>query len=998
MMTRLSGRLRSARRLRTALVVAGCLALGALVGVLALPQYFSDAATTATSTIYKTATNAADGSVAASSDAPGGAKTGTAKPGDTLKWVVNSQNNTSAPASVNLKDVLSTSGAYVPGSLQIPPSVNAVGSLSPQYSVDGGSTWVTGTPPANANGVGFTGTAVPQGTAQLSPKLPSPQGVVLATSGGDGYNAAVQGGLTYAAFHHNVGPPIFCGQQTGATCPGWPTDANAQYWSPTVGTPIGASRPNYISSWQNGTWISGNKLFWLAGPTDARSTGTGCLNLATTPPTSCGYTVLTNNPVTSSGWAQIASSGIAASNGRIYAVATANAVGGVGEWDIVCINPATGASCGVLPIMTGVTSAQAPQATTFGNYVFASVQKTPTSSWQTFCYVAGGSLCAGNWPVTTSTSSALGGNVFAPVLSTTGAVTGVCTITNGAGSALACWNLSGSPLAVNPYVGTGAGYNVATNTSGEAFMKGSKVYVSGGNVIRCLNFGAYSGTGAVPACAGFTPPVNNKNYTVRDAGSITPNCLVADGDSGQITFFDGLTGGGCLPTSAQSLTAAPLTSYCGSGAAGFTGWGALTVPGLVAGTYANSTVTLRDQNNAVISGFNGVVVTPGGSLNLSSIPKTVTSITATVTVVGVTDASGVTNAQIQVTWVGAPPEMCFQTVAPPVACDAAAPLMLSNSAKVVTVSATGSDSPGGNTTGATQFAVRADASQCGLSLTKTSGVQTARPGDKVTYTVAVKNTGTQAYSSASFADDLTDLLKDAAYNDDHAATAGAVSYAAPVLRWSGGLAAGASASVTYSVTVTSPNPGDHSLVNTVVSPSIGSNCGSGSKDAACTVTVPVVVADVTWRKIDATAAANILPGAEWTLTPVDAAGKPTGPAIVVTDCVAGSASQCSGADIEPVGGMFRVTNLGPGTYQLVETRAPVGFTIDPTPVTVTVAMGMTPVTITGPNVKNHQLPVPAIPLTGGLGTDTLTFTGAGVLAITAGLAGWVLIRRRRAAQ
>ncbi|WP_431219474.1 hypothetical protein [Leifsonia xyli] len=146
MTVRSAYRLRVSRRWGVATLVAACVALGALVGLLVIPQYVSNAGNTAVSTLYKTATNTVNGSVAASLDAPGGTKTGTAKPGDTIKWAVSYQNNTSAAATVDLKDVIANAGTYVNGSLQLPPNLNAVGSLSPQYTTNGGTSWVNGTP------------------------------------------------------------------------------------------------------------------------------------------------------------------------------------------------------------------------------------------------------------------------------------------------------------------------------------------------------------------------------------------------------------------------------------------------------------------------------------------------------------------------------------------------------------------------------------------------------------------------------------------------------------------------------------------------------------------------------------------------------------------------------------------------------------------------------------------------------------------------------------
>ncbi|MGH1550148.1 SpaA isopeptide-forming pilin-related protein [Leifsonia poae] len=321
------------------------------------------------------------------------------------------------------------------------------------------------------------------------------------------------------------------------------------------------------------------------------------------------------------------------------------------------------------------------------------------------------------------------------------------------------------------------------------------------------------------------------------------------------------------------------------------------------------------------------------------------------------------------------------------------PSTLSNTANAVTTVGATTDGPGGNSTAPATFRVQTAASQCGLTIAKTSPTQVVRPGDRVTYNVTVRNSGTQAYGQASFTDDLTDVLKDATYNNDQSATAGVVAYSAPVLSWSGALAPSASATITYSVTVRSPDAGDLSMVNAVVSPSPASNCGAGSTDPACTVTVRVDVTDVLWKKVDATAAHNLLSGAEWTLTPVDGNGKPTGAAIAITDCVAGSSSACSGADRDPVAGEFRVSGLGPGTYQLTETRAPAGFLLLKTPITV--AVSRTSTTVALADIVNQQVPVPAIPFTGGAGSDLFRFTGGTVLALAVGLGVWQLIRRRR---
>jgi uncharacterized repeat protein (TIGR01451 family) len=127
----------------------------------------------------------------------------------------------------------------------------------------------------------------------------------------------------------------------------------------------------------------------------------------------------------------------------------------------------------------------------------------------------------------------------------------------------------------------------------------------------------------------------------------------------------------------------------------------------------------------------------------------------------------------------------------------------------------------------------------GLTIAKTASVVTATPGGTVGYTITVTDSGQTSYTGATFTDPLTGVLADAAYNADASATAGTVSYASPDLTWTGNLAVGAVATITYSVTVDSQDTGGGILANTVISAEAGSNCASGSTDPRCSVTVTV---------------------------------------------------------------------------------------------------------------------------------------------------------------
>ena len=82
-----------------------------------------------------------------------------------------------------------------------------------------------------------------------------------------------------------------------------------------------------------------------------------------------------------------------------------------------------------------------------------------------------------------------------------------------------------------------------------------------------------------------------------------------------------------------------------------------------------------------------------------------------------------------------------------------------------------------------------------LTITKTANVSTVTPGSAVGYTISIVNTGQTPYTAANITDSLAGVLGDAAYNHDATASTGTVSYASPVLTWTGDLAVGATATI-----------------------------------------------------------------------------------------------------------------------------------------------------------------------------------------------------------
>ena len=144
------------------------------------------------------------------------------------------------------------------------------------------------------------------------------------------------------------------------------------------------------------------------------------------------------------------------------------------------------------------------------------------------------------------------------------------------------------------------------------------------------------------------------------------------------------------------------------------------------------------------------------------------------------------------------------------------------------------------------------------------------------YTVTITDTGQTPYAGVSVTDDLSGLLDDAAYNGDAAASTGTVSYTSPHLTWTGSLAVGAAATVTFSVTVSNPDTGNRLLTTLLTSAAAGNNCAAGSTDPTCATSVPVEAAALLTFGISSDAASTVAGGVvHYTVTVTNAAATPT---------------------------------------------------------------------------------------------------------------------------
>lgn len=114
----------------------------------------------------------------------------------------------------------------------------------------------------------------------------------------------------------------------------------------------------------------------------------------------------------------------------------------------------------------------------------------------------------------------------------------------------------------------------------------------------------------------------------------------------------------------------------------------------------------------------------------------------------------------------------------------------------------------------------------GLEVAQVADADSSIPGLTIGYTITARNSGTATLTGAALKADLAKMLDDADYNDDAAASTGALSYAEPALAWKGDLPAGETATITYSVTISDPAQGDHELASAVSSDTPGSTCTS----------------------------------------------------------------------------------------------------------------------------------------------------------------------------
>ena len=707
---------RTARRL-TAFVTGTALLGGFAVSVVvAAPP--AAAGTTAVSTFTKTGVDLANGST---TDA-GAATRGSATSGDTVRWALNYSNKTGSTADVSISDPITDGQSPVLTSLKVPPNFTgsfASGSVQASGSVSSGTTAVDG------NGFDISN-------------------YNFKTSGGDGYTVEALNDQIYTVFHHDYSTTaVYCSTTADQVCPGWP--AKSTYVDPVAGTPIGTGNSGeFATAGENGSFIVGNRLYWgvesATGDASGFRVGVQCLNLKTL--NSCGFDLLDRQamgPTATSGSnliGMISTDGVAAADGNHYFF-DANG-------NMICYNAPSG-PCGTTNVSGGRTTGGGDPTKvdyngsliTAGRYVWASFID-PSGTLYLSCYDTSASAVCSGYPINEGDAQSLGFPDFlAPVLSSTGAPLGVCDVAEHA-----CYSPSGVGL-TNPYSNFTTFGSGSTTGFGSGGIVGARFYTADAPAfnVRCFDFAAWSGTGPVPECTGFSGPANPRNYTVRPLRDVA-GCLAADGDTGNIDLFDATTGAPCAGAD-QDVSVTPSEYYCDGGAGHVRSWGAVTLGNLTGSEFDRATLTLLGSDGTVVPGWSNVPFPAGGtSIDISALPVSgnTAKLTARVSLVAVSDRPAVHGAAVHLSWNGDPIQICYETTMPTTVCGQT--LAVNNVATAVTTAGATTDAPGGNSSGTAGFDVVAPPATCpAMNLDKSGPASSPDPNGTFTYTLLARNDG-----------------------------------------------------------------------------------------------------------------------------------------------------------------------------------------------------------------------------------------------------------------
>ena len=761
------------------------------------------------------------------------------QPGHSVRWVM-SYGHSGSLGTVEMTDPIPAGTQFKPGSFVAPPGYTM------SYSQNNGTSYGTVDPGIATTNLKAEGDAPATQTAVTSGLAQPPQAFNGAQGGGDGFDALFHGNNIYNVNHHttNVGlnaTLLQCHDKSGNNCPGFPTYATA-----TAGEAFGTGDVNIGGAHvtKGGMTTDGRILAPVnhtitSNGSNIDSSGVMCYDVVNLE--SCGYVALDTTVGESniSGGALIGTKYyVSDDTGNVRCVDTSTPV-------ITNCNITIPSAPGLAGTQGGDTSGNIQILEAWDDrYIFTNSLAANGSGHYVGCVDLTTNTTCANFPQTHTTGLNATFNIYmSPVKNASGATIGVCASTVGStsGQRFECYYLDGSNSGSEapwPREVTGDDVGYRGQGYGSPLSIGTKLYQlysddtgSHPATYTCWDFATNA------ACAGFTQSSSStvvKPYSLRQ-DPFNPGCIWEVGDAGIFEVFDADTGSFNCSRSAAEVSAAPASFYCDGLPGHIQGWTNIKINNITGSQYGSAKITVRGVNGNPIVGYDNRDLTPAeqssGIIDISALPVSgnTATLTAQITLFTPDGTPWSTNSPpyLQLTWDGDDIQFCFETTVT----ECSQLTAITNTASFLTAD---DEAPAGQTDTSTAT-LQSPGSTCtaDVQVKKTVDKTTYNPGDTLTYTIEVTNDGPIAAENVSVTDDLTQILDDATYNGDAAvAGTGNVGYAAPTLSYTNpSLAAGATSTITFTVTTANPGTGNKSLPNKVVSNT--GNCTTGSTDPDC---------------------------------------------------------------------------------------------------------------------------------------------------------------------
>ncbi|WP_063352575.1 hypothetical protein [Streptomyces sp. MJM8645] len=681
------------RAFRAALAVL--VAVAATVTSLTLPAHAAPATPRAPSTgkpagrqqpvtLEKTGTDLATGS------------SSTTTQGDTVQWVVSATNPDGAPANTVITDVIQggpgstpQTQSYVPNSLKVPPG------FSRQWSTNAGTSFTSTDQGAATNAIRATNPVFASPATGQVVQIPPPFTPINTATGGDGftpilYTATINGMPTpevWNIYHHGASSQaaVVCTDLlTNGPCPlpdgtpaSWPQPLNSAAVGGTSGD-LGSTRtPTYVQS--------GSKLYYAAvSRVTFAEIGVGCIDLQAQK--SCGFVPL------QTGSGSVVGGVVEAPNGLIYAVS------GTGE--ILCYDPTANASCGTFSIglppnegQGGFTGDYSGTMTVINGKIYVSDNEPVPNPTVMSCFDPTTNAACTGWTTPkvlvtpTAGGAARADNVFA-TYDSAGTAIGVCSVvggvlaeTNPPVGTVVCFDFVGNPIAAAPGLQTLVSTNVASGESN--FQIPLTITAPNGHLDTEFPYWIYLGNtptlNSTEYCYDWTtqspcgsfgnagvvngPPNVDGGYTSPYGFAYDGQCKYSLGDVGFLFSMDPTTGASpCLKTKAQG-SLDPSAYYCDGKTGHVTSYGTVSLVDIDPTTvnFAQSSVTVKDSNGAALGTFPFDTTTMKADISSVPISASPIQVVANLTLISGASFTPDNQPKMQVTFVGDPPQVCYQT-------------------------------------------------------------------------------------------------------------------------------------------------------------------------------------------------------------------------------------------------------------------------------------------------------------------------------------------------